>query len=940
MERGRGGGACASVGGTEWLRRWVLICAAAVLAACAGGGGGLQTATVSSCMQCHNATLHGDYTGPGIENPHPFGDADELACVTCHGGNPEGQTPETAHVPAPPEIGDRDFQDQNRFAYFNRLTLTGLDKLPDYDANGESYTALDYLQFVNPGDLRVTSDDRACGACHGAHSDLVQGSLIATSAGVLGGAMFAVGDDNRVPANHGLWQDTAGDTAFRAVDDSDFGSTTPAIGEVGELIEFPLWSAFDDLSADGIRNNDLYKAATLAAHQEADGQVVADSPLARLYAETTAFQCGDCHLGSAGANNRYGDFRSSGCTACHMPYSPSGRSGSNDPNINKLEPLNVDDIDDPERPHLRSHRIVSAARVTKDGTHVPGTAGIDDMACAGCHQGSNRTVMQYWGIRLDQNQDVRNNRQYPADPVSYQTTKNDTRLFDPVVKNKTFNGRNPNQYLLFEDYDGDGRDDTPEDVHYAAGMGCIDCHGTHDLHGGNASAPGATGIASRMEQAVAIRCDSCHGDADARALMVAGTNASGESITHAVDAEGNALRHVVQEDDGHVYLYSKLDGKKLYVPQTLDTIVDSGVVDPLGGGAVFSENASFSMGRADGLAATGIGPLQSADLSGGPHNGFSHLDDLDCASCHAAWTNTCTGCHLEADYTNNNNNFSNITGVRSVFEVDNADFVYQSPVPFQLGVTPRGKVGGIVANTDVFWQYRDQGNVDSEIFSFSDRKGAGANPAAVMPSLSHNAMMAHSIRGRPTPSDEGARQCVSCHLTTQGLSDYGTEYEALRTALATSDFDSLDFDLLQTHIGSNTGNQLNSPLWVHMVAGLGSGLYLFNAEGGPENRIDDFAGRVGADGTAPKNDFAANEVAFDLDRLVDTNGVATGSNNHMGLEGPNALRDGALDPEMAGPLGGSMVQRLTDPLLGIVLDAWLNASGEREGNADAVIDSQ
>ena len=58
--------------------------------------------------------------------------------------------------------------------------------------------------------------------------------------------------------------------------------------------------------------------------------------------------------------------------------------------------------------------------------------GIDDYACAGCHQGSNRTVMQYWGIRLDQNEDVHNGVQYPVDPVTFETTAGDTRLFDPV----------------------------------------------------------------------------------------------------------------------------------------------------------------------------------------------------------------------------------------------------------------------------------------------------------------------------------------------------------------------------------------------------------------------------------------------------------------------------------------------------------------------------
>ena len=919
------------------MRKWGWVWALALLgASCTGGAGTLTAAVGESCMQCHNAGLDGDYSGPGIENPHPFGEtagADSLDCTTCHGGNPDGQTPELAHVPPPPEIGDRDFQDVNRFAYFNRLALTGLDQLPDYQVAGVDYTALDYLQFVNPGDLRVTGAGRACGTCHSDHSSLVEGSLLATSAGVLGGAMFAVGDENRVPANGGLWSNTAGDLAFRDVLDAAHGAVTPVIGEVGELIETPVWSDFADTSPDAIRNNDLYLSATLAAHQLADGRVAPDSPLARLYVESTAFQCGDCHLGSAGANNRYADFRSSGCTACHMPYSPSGRSGSADPNINKLEPLNPDAIQDPERPHLVSHRIVSAARVTADGSPVPGTAGIGDMACAGCHQGSNRTVMQYWGIRLDQNQDVKKHNQYPADPVAFQTTHGDTRLFDPAVNNKTFNGRNANQYLLFEDYDGDGRDDTPADVHYEAGMGCIDCHGSHDLHGGDVGDAADDAILSRMEQAVAIRCESCHGDAESRATIVAGTNSVGESIQHAIDAEGNALRHVVEEGDGHVYLYSKLDGAKLFVPQTRDTVVDTGVLDPNSGEALYSQIASYAMGRTDGFSGSGLGPLQVGDA----HAGFSHMDSMDCASCHSAWTNNCIGCHLEAEYTTNNNNFSNITGVRSVFEVDNADFVYQSPVPFQLGIGPRGKISGLAANSDVFFRYEDKGNVDSGVFSFSDRNGAGKDPAVAFSSLSHNAMMAHSIRGKPTPTQEGSRACTACHLTDEGLANFGTEYSALRSALATSDFDNLDFDLLKQHIGQNTGNQLNSPLWVHMVAGLGSGLFLFDQDGGPVNKLDEFAGRIGAGGVAPKDKFDAAAVAHDLDRVVTPGGIATGSNNHMSLAGPNALRDGAVDAELAGPMGATLIQRLTDPLVGIVLNAWINADGQKAGQAPTVL---
>jgi len=50
--------------------------------------------------------------------------------------------------------------------------------------------------------------------------------------------------------------------------------------------------------------------------------------------------------------------------------------------------------------------------------------------------------------------------------LTRQTTHNDARPYNPAVGNHTFNGRNANQYLAKEDYDGDGRDDTPEDVHY------------------------------------------------------------------------------------------------------------------------------------------------------------------------------------------------------------------------------------------------------------------------------------------------------------------------------------------------------------------------------------------------------------------------------------------------------------------------------------------
>ena len=72
-----------------------------------------------------------------------------------------------------------------------------------------------------------------------------------------------------------------------------------------------------------------------------------------------------------------------------------------------------------------------------------------------------------------------------------------------------------------------------------------------------------------------------------------------------------------------------------------------------------------------------------------------------------------------------------------------------------------------------------------------------------------------------------------------------------------------------------------------------------------------------------------------LDRIVEPSGVANGSNNHTWVNpllGP-ALRDGALDANLSGPLGAALIRRLTDPGTGIVLDSWLDADGLPQGDA-------
>ena len=176
-----------------------LIAPLLLLVGCTGGGDSVPVSTAESCMTCHNGSPHDDYAGPGLQNPHPFGPANSLRCTTCHGGNPAGADRVASHVPPPPEIGNKANQLNDRTAYFNRLTLTGIDKFPDYTVGGKTYTSLEYLQFINPGDLRVVTKSESCGQCHAGHAECVAGSLLATESGILSGAMFAAGVDNRCP---------------------------------------------------------------------------------------------------------------------------------------------------------------------------------------------------------------------------------------------------------------------------------------------------------------------------------------------------------------------------------------------------------------------------------------------------------------------------------------------------------------------------------------------------------------------------------------------------------------------------------------------------------------------------------------------------------------------------------------------------------------------
>ena len=76
-----------------------------------------------------------------------------------------------------------------------------------------------------------------------------------------------------------------------------------------------------------------------------------------------------------------------------------------------------------------------------------------------------------------------------------------------------------------------------------------------------------------------------------------------------------------------------------------------------------------------------------------------------------------------------------------------------------------------------------------------------------------------------------------------------------------------------------------------------------------------------------------SDPLFQSSRLILSAGTLTncGAGQCGGAPSVN-LRDGATNPALSGPLGATLIQRLTDPVTGIVLDTWIDADGQAQGD--------
>ncbi len=354
----------------------------------------------AGCVGCHRP-LREDGERHGIEDAHPWA---PLTCTDCHGGSADATTRALAHVS--PGDGPAD--------------LRGLaaDRLDEVDP--------EYLQFVNPSDLRVA--ERGCGrgspanpggGCHQSIVDRVQLSVMTTFAGHYTLPRFLAGTQGR-------------EQLFAAVDvrDPDYDPLTAPDGALEML------RALREPEPDADRSSvgscmDIYLPKS----------------------------CPSCHLSDFGTNNATGNYRSSGCAGCHMLYDEDGLSRSDDPTISKEFPS-----------HPRTHALTSA---------------IPTEQCERCHFQGGRIglgfngsgVGGFWGEKTPPHATPLGRDLHAHAPDYYfvdEDSRNHRDETPPDLHHSA--GMVCADCHVGGDVHGDGNLYGSE--HYQIGVRCEDCHGT------------------------------------------------------------------------------------------------------------------------------------------------------------------------------------------------------------------------------------------------------------------------------------------------------------------------------------------------------------------------------------------------------------------------------------------------------------------------------
>jgi hypothetical protein len=590
------------------------------------------------CIECH-AGIEPMHTSPNVM----------LGCTDCHGGNATpGLTQRKAHIePRNPVFWQSSANPNDSSVLLN-------------------HESAEFIQFVNPGDLRVAQN--ACGLCHGEIVRNVGHSMMRHGAMLWGAALY---NNGAYPAKNYRFGQAYGLDGVPLRLESPIPVTPEMTRQRGILPFIDPLPRFA-LSQPGnilriferggekqlqLGNPNPFEPPGRPLRRLSERAMGTLNRIDPVFLNLQKTRLHDPLLDFMGSNNHPGDYRSSGCTACHVVYA-NDRSPTHSGWYSKYGHQGLSFSDDKairkdERGHPIKHQF---------------TRAIPSAQCMNCHmhQG-NLFVNPYLGYTW-WDQETDGEFMYPKQ----QKNPTDQEMVIAIKKNpeaaaarglwsdlefleKVAELNSKLKHTQFADYHGHGwvfravfkkdrhgnlldlednqiAHDDPmkfakaihlKDVHLAKGMQCADCHFKTDVHGNGL-------LYGEPRAATTIECIDCHGTINARATLV--TSGNGGRIDLRESNTPYGPRFYWQGDE--LYQRSSMTPDLRWkVPQTMAT------VDPKS--PDYNAKSAYAKTlRRDGVA---WGDVPETDCK----RKLAHDNsNISCQVCHSSWATACFGCHL------------------------------------------------------------------------------------------------------------------------------------------------------------------------------------------------------------------------------------------------------------------------------------------------------
>jgi hypothetical protein len=615
----------------------------------------------TGCITCHTST----------DEPtmHPTKTV-FLGCTDCHGGNSSvsiaaSTAPNSAEYNAAKEkahIQPRDPSFKDRSALPERTYTKWLKESPEF------------IKFENPGDLRVAPE--TCGAT-GCHSKEVRASSTSmmTHTGMLwGAALYNNGGYPTKNTHFGESYDSDGKPQSIKTFPPPAPEETRTKGVLPELDPLYRWEISQPGNVLRVFERGGQKKSELGNPNREEDPGKPDAKLSDrgfgtelrtdpVFLGLQKTRLVDPVMSLPGTNDHPGDYRASGCTACHVVYANdrdpshsgsyaqfghSGFSASSDPTVPKNEP---------------GHPI----------KHVF-TRSIPSSQCMVCHihPGTNMLTtyfgLTWWDNEIDGDKMYPPQQRNPTEEQRYQSYLRNPEAaaarglwsdekflenlgsheFNAKLKTTQFadfhghgwvfrsvfnHDRKGNwldkdgKQIAFDDPDRFGKAVHLADIHLEKGMQCNDCHFAQDNHGNGK-------IYGEPRAAVEIDCIDCHGTIRNKATLITSGPAAPEGGRHLDSLRTPwGLRRFEWRADGAVVQRSMSEQNKEWeIVQTADSVTPG--------------NVHFSMKSFRAKLMTMDGTVAQQMPQDDEH--LAHANSsMTCYSCHTSWTPTCFGCHLQ-----------------------------------------------------------------------------------------------------------------------------------------------------------------------------------------------------------------------------------------------------------------------------------------------------